>query len=141
MIYETIYKQLKDLFNGTFPEEYQKRQVGGLMDLNIDVLYSDNDEILIALAHNFNQGGDVLCDPDMQIKIYPLTKMAEAITYQDAMGFREVYPHIQKGDDWVKMINSKAKKDLNSFLSQWLKNLKVQGFFNQNTIVMEKTTT
>lgn len=136
MIYEKLFQQLSDLFSGKFPEEYQKRQVSGLMDLNIDVLYKDNNEILIALSHNFISNGDVLADPDMQIKIYPLRKMAEAITYQDTMGYREVYPQVAKNGEWVEMINPKAKRELNSFLKTWLNNLKDQGFYNSNSIVL-----
>ena len=137
MIYETIYKQLKELFNGDIPEEYQKRRVGGIMDLNVDILYTDTDEILIALAHNYIVNGDVVADPDMQIRIFPPIKMAEAMTYQDLWGYREVYPQQMKDGELKQMVNPQAKVDLNKFLNQWLKNLKEQGFTDPKTIVKE----
>ena len=46
--------------------------------------------------------------------------LAEALSYQDSFGYRVVYPEPDK-------VNLSAKKDLNSFLGQWLSNLKSQG--------------
>jgi hypothetical protein len=55
----------------------------GLMPLNVDKLTSDT----IALAHNGKQNGDVMADPDMEVRIYPDLKMAEALTFRnDYMG-------------------------------------------------------
>ncbi len=138
MIYQDIYTRIKRLFNGSFPEEYQKRKVGGLMDLNIDVLYHDTDEILIALAHNYEQNFDLIPDPDMQIRIFPKVEMAEAMTYQDTYSYREVYPVEQRDGEMVTLVNPQAKVDLNSFLLQWLKNLEDQGFFDPSTVVREE---
>ena len=59
-------------------------------------------------------------DPDMEIKLDHQNKTAEALTYQDSFTFRVAYPEPGK-------INLKAKKELNEFLLQWLKNLKEQG--------------
>ena len=101
---------------------------GGMMDLNYDNLgtrkldlgnYVNYD---IALAHNYIQNGDVMADPDMEIRIYPEARYAEALTYQlDGLGiFQQVYPEPGK-------VYPKLKKDLNIFLNQWLKNCIDQG--------------
>ena len=42
------------------------------MPLNVDKLTS----YTISLAHNEKQNGDVMEDPDMEVKIYPEMKMA-----------------------------------------------------------------
>jgi hypothetical protein len=47
-------------------------------------------------------------------------QMIEALTYQDQFGFRVVYPEPGK-------VDLRAKKELNQFLGQWLKNLIEQG--------------
>jgi uncharacterized protein YqiB (DUF1249 family) len=95
------------------------------MNLNIDHLsHKDADgNIVIAMAHNFIQHGDVMADPDMEIRIIPEMRSVEALTYQlDSMGiFQEVYPD-------SKHVNTKLKKDLNSFLEKWLINLIQQQF-------------
>ena len=120
MIYETIYKKLDNL--GILDvDEYKKLSSDGFMDLSIDVLSNNKTHKEIALSHNYIQNGDVMADPDMQIKIH---KMAEALTYQqDGLSiYQQVY-----SDDKAK-VNPKLKKQLNNFLSQWLTNLKKQGF-------------
>jgi len=137
MIYETIYKKLDKLTDGikAFQEGFdgcKKLKSGGFMDLSIDLLRGkehpkggqDGHCFIIAMAHNHIQNGDVMADPDMEIAIYPEMKMAEALTYQqDALGiYNVVYPE-------PGFINVRLKRELNSFLNQWLDNLKKQGFY------------
>jgi hypothetical protein len=93
------------------------------MDLNIDHLSTtDKGEIIISLAHNFVQEGDLMADPDMEIMIHP-HKMIEALSYQlDSLGvYQVVYPKPGK-------VIPKRKTELNRFLNQWLTNLIDQGF-------------
>ncbi len=86
----------------------------------VDVLWRDQKKTTIALAHYYEQNGDLVPDPDMEIAIYPKMQMAEALSYQDTYGYRQVYPEPGK-------VNLKAKRDLNSFLNTWLSNIKAQG--------------
>jgi len=124
LIYETIYKKLKKL-GITELTEYKKFKNPPYMNLSVDVLNSKDKDgnKIIAMAHNYIQNGDIMADPDMEIKIFPELKMAEALTYQqDGLGiFQRVYP----GEG---LIDIKLKKQLNKFLDQWLTNLKNQGF-------------
>ena len=92
----------------------------GFMDLHIDVLSKEADRTIISMAHYYKQNGDLVPDPDMEIALYPKHKLAEALTYQDTFGFKEVYPEAGK-------VYPAIKKELNSFLNQWLNNIKVQG--------------
>ncbi len=91
----------------------------GLMDLHVDRLFND----IISLAHNGIQCGDVMADPDMQVQIYPKSRSAEALTFQnDYLGlFQEVYP--EPGNYIPKL-----KRELNQFLNDWLKNMIEQGY-------------
>lgn len=97
------------------------------MKLSIDTISVGKDEIIIAMAHNFVQNGDVMADPDMEVRIIPGTKMIEAMTYRlDSLGTNQrVYPEPGRYDPILK-------KELNSFLNQWLKNLLDQGFATGN---------
>ena len=137
MIYETIYKKIDKLMGGIdefkkSEEGYKKLKSGAYMDLSVDLLRGkehpkggqDGHCFIIAMAHNYTQNGDVMADPDMEIAICPEMKMAEALTYQqDGLGiYQMVYPE-------PGLINPKLKKQLNSFLNQWLDNLKQQGFY------------
>lgn len=129
--YEKIYKGIVHLLPGigqAVPGDYFKLRAGGFMDLHVDVLSSGTGVksgrrvMRIAMAHNYLQNGDVMADPDMEIRLYPNEKMAEALTFQQAHPpvFQEVYP--QPG-----YMNPRLKKHLNAFLLQWLNNLKDQG--------------
>jgi len=133
LIYEKIYQQLNNLLpNGierfcANPNKYIKLKAEGVMDLNIDVItWKEDDQkktFRIAMAHNFIQNGDVMADPDMEIRIHREQKTAEALTFQqDSLGiYQEVYPG-------AGTINIALKKNLNSFLLAWLRNIKKQGF-------------
>ena len=116
-VYENIYTRLQQLKildeSGKMQVDYMKFKSEGLMDLNVDNLLND----MIALAHNGIQNGDVMADPDVQIQIYPETKSAEALTFQnDYLGlYQEVYDEGK--------CNESLKKDLNEFLSDWLETI------------------
>jgi len=116
-VYENIYTRLQQLKildeSGKMQVDYMKFKSEGLMDLNVDNLLND----MIALAHNGIQNGDVMADPDVQIQIYPETKSAEALTFQnDYLGiYQEVYDE--------EKCNKSLKKDLNKFLNDWLRTI------------------
>jgi uncharacterized protein YqiB (DUF1249 family) len=117
-VFEMIYSRLQQIGilneDGEMKAEYMKFQSPGLMDLNVDRLTGDT----IALAHNGKQNGDVMADPDVEVKIYPDLKAAEALTFQnDYLGiFQEVYPEPGK-------FYPKLKKELNDFLNDWLRSM------------------
>jgi uncharacterized protein YqiB (DUF1249 family) len=116
LIYEVIYKKLEKL--GVPKVKTTKiLKSNGFMDLHIENLGNNH----YSLTHYFEQNGDLVPDPDMEIRIYPKERMAEALTYQDQFIYREVYPD-------ENHVNERAKKELNQFLNQWLTNLINQGF-------------
>jgi len=134
VVYKTIFKRLKaiGIINSegkpTF-DEYLKLKSGGFMDLSLDMLYQEDGSYIIAMAHNYIQNGDVMADPDMEIKIIPGMQMAEALSFRQDGGIpinQQVYAEI----DGKKMVYPQVKKQLNSFLSGWLLNIKKQGFKN-----------
>jgi uncharacterized protein YqiB (DUF1249 family) len=93
-VYEMIFARLQQIGildeNGMMQADYMKFKSPGLMDLNVDKLTENT----IALAHNGIQNGDAMADPDVEVRIYPDLKAAEALTFQnDYLGiFQEVYP-------------------------------------------------
>lgn len=121
--YEQLFKKIIALIPNLAqiePGEGIKLKAPGFMDLHIDVLLQEKDKTTIAMAHYYKQNGDMVPDPDMEIAIYPDRKMAEALSYQDSFGYRQVYPE-------PGMVNPKAKSELNQFLNQWLNNINMQG--------------
>ena len=133
-VHETIFKRVVTIGiidsegRPTFTES-MKLKSDGFMDLNLDRLYDDGDDFTISMAHNYIQNGDVMADPDMEIRIIPSMKMAEALSFRQDGGIpinQSVYTEI----NGQKMVSPRLKKELNTFLSGWLLNLKKQGFHN-----------
>lgn len=94
----------------------------GYMDLNVDILNRHHKKIVIALSHYYKHpSGDMIADPDMTIAVYTESESVEVLTYQDCFGYRTVY------SEDMSAFSPTAKKELNSFLGQWLTNLLNQG--------------
>lgn len=128
-IYETNYTRLSKIMNGELEnmKGNYKLKSKGFMDLVIEKLRVASDKtFVISLAHYYEQNGDLMADPDMEIKVYPELKAIEVLNYTNhSLGFyREVYFE----EDGKKYVKNVLKRDLNDFLRTWLKNLESQGF-------------
>ena len=129
-VYEANYRKLEGILN---IEDFLKHNTGfnlklkssGYMDLSVEILEKTSDYIRISMTHYGEQNGDLMADPDMEIKIYKEHQTAEALSFQnDYIGiYQVVYPE-------AGIVNLKLKKELNDFLGTWLNNLKIQGFKN-----------
>ena len=118
-IYDNLIRIVPEVLQPAF--KYRKLEAEGFMPLSVDALSYSAERITIAMAHNvLCPSGDVVPDPDMTVAIYPQQKIAEALSYQDMFGYRQVYHDQDK-------IDLAAKKDLDAFLDQWCKNLIDQG--------------
>lgn len=107
-------------------KEYMKIENEPYMKLSIDNLGNNT----ISMAHNFIQNGDVIPDPDMEIRIIPEMKMVEALAIQHSTGYyRRVYADIER-----TKVYPREKKEQNSFLNMWTKNLMNQGFIKGKVI-------
>lgn len=100
-----------------------KSRKSGYMDFNIEMLDYDKDSFYIAISHYFVQNGDLVSDPDMQLRIDVERHKVEALEFQNQMFYASVYDDLYKRE----LVNLKEKKSQNDFLTQWLKNLKSQG--------------
>jgi uncharacterized protein YqiB (DUF1249 family) len=130
-IYEKNYDRLmaiapdleQMLLNYNNEEIYGKSVKTGYMDLIFELLTDDKSGFYISLAHYYEQNGDLVSDPDMEMLVNVNNKTVEALEYQDAFKYVSVY------DDKYnrQMTNKSEKKSQNDYLFQWLKNLKNQG--------------
>jgi len=116
-VQNSVYLKLKEIgiinHEGKMPHSFMKFKSNGLMDLNCDNLLYNK----IALAHNGIQNGDVMADPDVEVKINREKEEAEALTFQnDYMGiYQEVYDEDK--------CNKKLQNEINIFLDDWLSNI------------------
>lgn len=128
-VFEMNYKRLTPFIGdmlGT-PRRYKKYTAGEcFMPLVFEKLYKDDaGHDVISITHWGEQNGDLMRDPDMELRVMPEigSGMVEALTFRnDYLGiYQEVYPE-------PGMVVLKLKKDLNFFLWQWLKNIEQQGY-------------
>jgi hypothetical protein len=118
-IYERIYQDLKHL--GVLEvRQYAVIHNDPYPPLCIDRLAPDH----FAIAHNRNEDGTLVPDPDMEIRVFPDKKMAEPLTYQDANGRRIVYPEPGR-------VDLKTKNELTVYLGNWLKDLVEKGYHRE----------
>ena len=125
-IHKRIYRKLERLGVLGLVQakvEASKSESQGFMALHFDALHIEpSGAVVVALAHYFAQNGDQCADPDMEIRIRPVLKMAEALTFQQAIPpiYQQVYPE-------PGLVNLRLKRQLNQFLNMWLKNCIEQG--------------
>lgn len=127
MIYKMNFKRLTKLINIEMlkKEGYLKLKADGFMDLNVDYVGEYKAGVHdIAIAHNYEQNGDLIPDPDMVVRLDEELGTVEALTYQDQFKYQNVYTY---EDGKIKGVYPRLKKELNQFLGMWLMNLKNQG--------------
>jgi uncharacterized protein YqiB (DUF1249 family) len=119
---EINYKALSDLAGEDIGEWASRAgrtklfKATGFMDLHLESL----SQRTVSLTHYFEQNGDLVPDPDMEIRIDPVAKTALALHFQDQRSYSEVYP------DGVE--DPRQFKSQNSFLTFWLNNIRSQRF-------------
>lgn len=133
--YQVIFKRLERLIPDLVTLEPGSSRIfeagDCYMPLHLDALERHVDPktdarwLRISLSHTYIQNGDVMADPDMEIRVYLNEdwQRAEALTYQqDGLGiYQQVYPDPQH-------VNPRLKQDLNAFLLIWLNNIRKQGY-------------
>ena len=127
-IYETNYDRMVKLGvitkDGVVPDQCRRSGVPGLMDwvverlLHLDGASGNDGGIAVSLAHYFEQNGDMCKDPEMVVLIDPSQRMAEAFTFEMSLPpiYQQVFPEPGK-------FHPQLRKELNTFLRQWLNNL------------------
>jgi hypothetical protein len=100
---------------GRMKPRFMKFKAHGLMDLNVDKLSAS----MIAVAHNGVLNGDVMADPDVEIRVHREKEEVEALSFQnDYLGiYQQVYP------DGSNKPNIKLQNEINIFLDEWLSNI------------------
>lgn len=76
---------------------------------------------LISVAHYFEQNGDLVADPDVELH-YP-TWVPTAIT-QAFFGYRQKFFE----RDGKTFVDTRFHKEVSSFLTLWARNIKAQGW-------------
>jgi len=114
------YLNLKKIAECMLTERYRymKLRAPGFMDLVIEKIWANR----ISLSHYYEQNGDLMSDPDMEIIVDHKNETLRAATFQqDNMG---IYQSAYREDE---LVDEDLAMELNGFLKQWLQNIQVQG--------------
>jgi len=131
-LFERNYRRLEGIIGRPLPDLQSgvvyRLQADGFMDLVVEVLSPCpvTGAQVLSLCHYFVQHGDLCQDPEMELRVFPPREghpgFLEALTFTQAIPpvYSRVYPEPGK-------VVPRLKRELNSFLGVWLRNLKAQG--------------
>jgi uncharacterized protein YqiB (DUF1249 family) len=111
-----LLPDLEELQAGAF----LRLEAAGFMPLTVDVLHRRGSRLLLALAHHFEAQGDLVPDPDMELRVDLEARTVEALSYQDAQRFDQLCARPGR-------VRPDLRRSLDDFLSLWLSNLHAQG--------------
>jgi hypothetical protein len=115
--YESL-KMLSILSNLKSHAYLRMQSAAGLMDLSIDLLDGKGTDYTFSMAHNAIQNGDIMADPDMEIRVNEEMEEAYALTFQnDYMG---IFTRCEDDNDLAR--------DLDRFLYEWLNQIKSSNY-------------
>ncbi len=81
---------------------------------------------VLSIAHYFSQEGDLCADPEMELRVIAPTDDNPGTV--EALSFGQAIPPIyQRVYAKPGFVAPRLKRELNEFLSMWLRNLKEQG--------------
>lgn len=96
---------------------------GAMMDLSIEVLFQDEKgRYHISMSHYYEQNGDLVPDPDMQMILDLEKQELDAYAFQTQITYQSVL-----GTDMEIDVSKRNHSDMNSFLKQWMTNIINQG--------------
>ena len=118
--YRAFARQFPEIVSGEYRYlELRSGEGSSFMPLTIQRIGADE----IAVAHTYEQNGDLMYDPEMTFRIDTEKGTLEPLTFRQDGGlpiYQEVYPEPGK---WIP----KLRSDLSAFTDQWLKNIEAQG--------------
>jgi len=113
-------------------------QVPSFMPLSIEVIgRGPRGGVLISVMHWFEQNGDLMRDPDMEIEIMPESDEWLPVSFrQDSFGIIQEAVALVDGE---LQVNTKRVHELHAFMDFWDRNIGEQGFIEAaKALVIER---
>ena len=123
--YRTFARLFPKIVSGEY--RYLRLESEGFEPLSLEWVGTDQ----VSIMHTFTQNGDLMRDPDMVLALDSEQETAQAASYElSSMG---IYQEVSTENG----VNAKLQKDLNSFLSDWLRNIESQGYEPVRAVVLQ----
>lgn len=125
----TNFKRLKPFINGLYNEDHRRYTAPGYMDLIVERLYDEDLATgtgVYSLSHYGEQNGDMMADPDMELRVNFSAGTVEPLTWQNDYIGRYDQVYIERNGQ--KLYSPRLRASLDDFLWHWLQNIEAQGF-------------
>lgn len=122
----TNYKRIKPFIDGLRGQEHRRYTAPGFMDLVLERLYDTDGGTVYSLTHYGEQNGDMMADPDMELKVDASTGTVEPLTWQNDYIGR--YDQVYITRNGQRLYSPRLRASLDDFLWHWLQNIEAQGF-------------
>ncbi len=110
--FNLLTKLIPDLID-KIESSHKKINLNGI-EFQVNIIRVNKIESIISISNTYLQNGDIMVDLEFIVKIFPIQKIIEVISYQDQFGIVEAYT----SDELVLTEN---KISLNNYLNKWLK--------------------
>lgn len=94
------------------------------MAVSVDRLFECEAGTVFAIAHNFEQNGDLVPDPDVEILISKVDGRVYPLAIQYATGTYQRVGWIEDGK--LSKFAPRAQRELATFVGMWMKNVRRQ---------------
>lgn len=122
----TNYKRIKPFIDGLRGQDHRRYTAPGYMDLVLERLYDADGGTVYSLTHYGEQNGDMMADPDMEIKVNADAGTVEPLTWQNDYIGR--YDQVYITRNGQRLYSPRLRASLDDFLWHWLQNIEAQGF-------------
>lgn len=122
----TNYKRIKPFIDGLRGQDHRRYTAAGYMDLVLERLYDTDGGTVYSLTHYGEQNGDMMADPDMEIKVNADAGTVEPLTWQNDYLGR--YDQVYINRNGQRLYSPRLRASLDDFLWHWLQNIEAQGF-------------
>lgn len=126
------YRAMKKLFPQVISGEYRylRLESEGYMPLSLEWVYKNQ----VSIMHTFIQNGDLMRDPDVVVRVDREEKTVQAVSFQQDGG-PPIYQEVM--DYEGRVIDPRGQKDINSFLTGWLSNIREQEYAPARAVFLE----
>lgn len=119
------FRALKPFLNAVneSPRGWRRFTAGGFMPLSVERLYYEQNGFPVySICHYGIQNGDLMRDPEITFAVDVDGAAVYPCTYENS--YAGAYDCVYTDDG----VRKSLQRDLDTFLSDWLKNLTAQGF-------------
>lgn len=123
LLNRTATRTFLQLVAGLAPGQARRidNAAGAFMAVSVDFLREEGGARFYAVAHRYEQGGDLVSDPD--VEFWVVGEMVAPVAIDQAPGYRR---HVEFEDGRAVRMYRRGQADLADFCNVWMRNIREQ---------------